>query len=49
MAIYIKYGDVYFEYYGDLLSKFEDGTLPEELREFFDYYFGILGGDANKK
>ena len=45
----IKYGDVYFEYYGDLLSKFEDGTLPEELREFFDYYFGILGGDANKK
>ena len=44
----VRYGDVYFGYYGDLLSKFEDGTLPEELREFFDYYFGILGGDANK-
>ena len=45
----VKYGDVFFEYYGLLLSKFEDGTLPEEYREIFDYYFGILGGDANKK
>ncbi len=44
----VRYGDVYFDYYGELLSEFEDGTLPEELREFFDYYFGILGGDANK-
>ena len=40
----IKYGDVIAKYYGDLVGKFNDGTLPEEYKEFFDKYFNELFG-----
>ena len=40
----VSYGDVIAEYYGDIIGMFNDGTLSEEYREFFDKYFEILFG-----
>lgn len=40
----VEYGEVIAKYYGDLIGKFNDGTLPEEYKEFFDKYFDILFG-----
>lgn len=40
----VEYGKVIAKYYGDIVGKFEDGTLPEEYKEFFDKYFDILFG-----
>jgi hypothetical protein len=41
----VIYGDVYTQYFGDIVGKFADGVIPEELREFFNHYFDILQGD----
>lgn len=41
----VNYGDVYTKYYGDIVGKFADGVIPEELRDYFDRYFDILQGD----
>lgn len=41
----VIYGDVYTKYYGDIIGKFADGVIPEELRDYFDHYFDILQGD----
>ena len=40
----VKYGEVISKYYGDLVGMFNDGTLPEDYKEFFDKYFDILFG-----
>lgn len=40
----VKYGDVIAKYYGDIVGKFNDGTLPEEYKEFFDKYYDLLFG-----
>lgn len=41
----VNYGDVYTKYYGDIVGKFADGVIPQELRDYFDRYFDILQGD----
>ena len=40
----VKYGEVIAKYYGDIVGKFNDGTLPEEYKEFFDKYYDLLFG-----
>ena len=40
----VEYGDVITTYYGLLVGKFNDGTIPEELKEFFEQYYDILFG-----
>lgn len=40
----VEYGDVITSYYGALVGKFNDGTIPEELKEFFEQYYEILFG-----
>ena len=40
----VKYGEVISKYYGDIVGKFNDGTLPEEYKEFFDKYYDLLFG-----
>lgn len=41
----VVYGDVIAKYFGDILGKLDEGVIPEELREYFDYYYNILYGD----
>lgn len=41
----VVYGDVYTKYFGDIIGKFADGVISEELRDFFNHYFDILQGD----
>lgn len=45
----VIYGDVITKYYGELVGKFEEGTIPSELKEFFDIYFGELFGDLDEE
>ncbi len=46
----VEYGDVLTSYYGTLLGKFEEGTIPEELREIFEVYFEkMFGTDSSKE
>lgn len=45
----VTYGDVITEYYGEIIGKFNDGTLSEEYREFFDKYFEMLFGTMEDK
>lgn len=40
----VKYGEVIDKYYGELVGMFNDGTLPEEYKEFFEKYFNKLFG-----
>ena len=40
----VVYGDVISAYYGLILGKLNDGTLPESYKENFDYYFKLLFG-----
>lgn len=40
----VKYGDVITSYYGIISGKLNDGTLPEEYKEYFDKYFKLLFG-----
>ena len=41
----VVYGDVITKYFGDILGKLDEGVIPEELREYFDFYYNILFGD----
>ncbi len=45
----VSYGDVITKYYGDIIGMFNDGTISEEYREFFDKYFEILFGTIEDK
>lgn len=40
----VVYGDVVYDYYGEILGKFNEGNMPEELKEIFEKYFDILLG-----
>ncbi len=44
----VEYGDVITKYYGELMSKINDGTISEEERKYLEQYFDILFGDFNK-
>ncbi len=39
-----EYGEVITDYYGDIFAKFNEGTLPEELKQYFEKYFDVLFG-----
>ena len=41
----VEYGDVITTYYGEILGKLNEGTLDENLREFFERYYDMLLGD----
>ena len=38
----VKYGDVITNYYGEIIGKLNDGTIPEEYREYLEQYFDII-------
>lgn len=40
----VKYAEVITNYYGIILGKINDGTLPSEYKEYFDKYFELLFG-----
>ncbi len=45
----VEYGDVITKYYGIIIGQLEDGTIPEELRDYFAYYYDLLFGDFNEE
>lgn len=44
-----EYGEVITDYYGDIFAKFNEGTLPEELKQYFDKYFDVLFGTEKEE
>ncbi len=44
----VKYGDVITNYYGIIFGKLNDGTLPEEYKDYFEKYFKLLFGTLEK-
>lgn len=45
----VKYAEVITSYYGTILGKINDGTLPSEYKEYFDKYFELLFGSLEDK
>lgn len=45
----VIYGEVITKYYGELVGKFDEGSIPSELKEFFEVYFSELFGDLNEE
>lgn len=44
-----EYGEVITDYYGDIFAKFNEGTLPEELKQYFNKYFDVLFGTEKEE
>ena len=45
----IVYGDVIDDYYADIYNKMLDGSIPEELADYFEKYFDALYGSNKEK
>ncbi len=40
----VEFSDVISKYQNDILGRLEEGKIPEELKEYFEYYYDILFG-----